>query len=116
LVALPQADPLAGIHLPTLMGHGGPIGGLRRRPPPRWGGSQAFCGEPALHGALRRQVGTRVVAVQEDADQAASPSGVLPPQGEGLVAQGVAGLSAAPPTGAVGRGQGLVALLVEALE
>ena len=116
MVALPQADAFAGIHLPTLVGRGGPVRGLRRGPTPWGGGSQAFLLEPALQGALRRQVGARVVQVEEDADQATSPGGVFLPQAEGLSAQGVAALGAAATAGVVGRGQGLVAFPVEALE
>jgi hypothetical protein len=57
-----------------------------------------------------------MVQVKEDADQATAPAGVLLPQGKGLVPQGGAGLGAAAPAGAVGRGQGLVAFPGAALE
>jgi hypothetical protein len=98
------------------MGLAGPLRVLRGGAAPLGGRPQTSLLKPALQGTLGRQVGSGVVATEEDANQSASPSGVLAAQGEGLVAQGVVGLGAAAPAGVVGRGEGVSSLVVEPLE
>jgi hypothetical protein len=98
------------------MGLGGPRRVLGVRPPPFGGRTQTCLVEPALQGALGRQGRPGVVAFEEDADQPASPGGVLPAQGEGFVTQGVVALGAGATAAPVGGRERVWPLVVEAPE
>lgn len=95
---------------------GGPLGLAGAGPPPFGGRAQALLVEPALQGALGRQVRAGMAALEEDPNQSASPGGVFPAQRQGLVAEGVLGSAPGATAGVVGRPEGVGSLVSEALQ